>query len=243
MKSRLVLIGLAAIIVLSIVIVPSIAQEVTPTPTPEPTPTPTATPTPTPTATPTPTPTATPTPTPTATPTPTPTATPTPTPTATPTPTSLPGHPQLTISHSSTLVEPKVGAEAIVAVTISNIGDGKATNIRLEEHIPSSITCSYASGATSFTPNYVLWTGGLDPGEVHSIRHTIRVLEARELFFPATATFEDEAGKRYEYTTMVYVTAAAPTPTPTPKIPGFEALFAMGAIAAIGILMLVRRRR
>lgn len=146
------------------------------------------------------------------------------------------------ISYSSTLVEPKVGAEAIVTVTISNVGDGKAKNIRLEEHIPSSITCSYVSGATSFTPNYALWTGDLDPGEVHSIRHTIRVLEVRELFFPATAILEDEAGKRYGYTAMIYVTAVAPTPTPTLKPPGFEAVFAIVGLLAVAYLVLRRGR-
>jgi PGF-CTERM protein len=181
--------------------------------------------------------------------TPTPIITPTAIPTLAPTPTVIPpppptptpkaeGLPQIDIAHSTLLEEPGIGAEAVVTVTIANVGNSVAKNIHLTENIPSSISVSYASGASSFTGNLVLWSGELKPGEVHSITHTIRILEEKNRFFTAKATFKDESGKRYETSTTIYVTAKVPTPTPTP--PGFEAIFAIAGLLAVAYLL--RRR-
>jgi PGF-CTERM protein len=214
----------------------------TPSPTPTITPTPTVTPTSTPVITPTPTPINTSTPTPIVSPTSIPTLTPTltPTPTVTPTPTpKVGGIPQIDIAHSTLLEEPEVGAEAVVTVTIANVGNGVAKNIHLTENIPSSISVSYASGASSFTGNLVLWSGELKPGEVHSITHTVRLLEEKNRFFIAKATFEDEYGKRYETSTTIYVTAKVPTPAPT--LPGFEPIFAIVGLLAVAYLLRLKR--
>lgn len=206
-----------------------VIQEKPPTPSPTPTPTPTITPTPT----------VSPTPTPTSTPTVTPTLPPV-TPTATLTPTKFP---QLDIIHTTLLEEPEIGEETIVTVSVLNQGNGMAKNIMLTESIPSSISVSSASGASSFTGNLVLWSGKLKPGEVHSITHTFKILEEKNRCFPAKVTFEDEYGKRYETSATICVTAKVPTPTPTttttptPTPPGFEAIFAIAGLLVIAYIL------
>ena len=191
----------------------------------EPTPTPTVTPTPTPT------------PTPTVTPTP---VTPTPTPvTPAPTPVAVKKLPQIDIAHTTLKEEPEVGEEAIVTVTIANIGEGTAKNIYLTEHIPSSISVSYVDGASSSTGNLVIWSGELKPGEVHSIKHTFRILEEKNRFFPAKVTFEDEYGIKHEMATTIYVTAKIPEPTP--EEPGFEAIFAIAGLLTVAYVVLRKR--
>ncbi len=220
--------------------VANVLLEEGPDPSPTPSPAPTITPTPasTPIVTPTSTPIVTPTPTPINTPTPIPIVTPTSIPTSTATP-KAEGLPQIDIAHSTLLEEPEVGAEAVVTVTIANVGNSVAKNIHLTENIPSSISVSYASGASSFTGNLVLWSGELKPGEVHSITHTIRLLEEKNRFFTAKATFEDESGKRYETSTTIYVAAKVPTPAPT--LPGFEPIFAIVGLLAVAYLLRLKR--
>jgi uncharacterized repeat protein (TIGR01451 family) len=136
--------------------------------------------------------------------------------TSTPTPTSTIGFPQLNIIHTTLLEEPQIGEEGLVTVSIHNQGNGMAKNITLTESIPSSISVSSVGGASSSSGNLVIWSGELEPGEVHSITHTFKILEERRIFFPAKATFKDEYGKIYETSSTISVMAEGPTPPPTP---------------------------
>jgi PGF-CTERM protein len=158
--------------------------------------------------------------------------------TPTPTPTPMQKLPELKISHTSTKVKPEVGAEAIVTATIANVGEGVAKDIYLTESLPSSIACSYASGATSFSPSLVMWSGELKPGEMHSIKHTIKILEVRDLSFTTDVTCKDDYGKKYEYSTIITI-ETLPTPIPTPT-PGFEVVFAIAGLSVMAYL--VRRK-
>ena len=173
-------------------------------------------------------------------PTTTPTATPVPTAATpqTPTPPVTAGVPQITISQTSLLEEPEIGEEAVLTVTLRNAGDGIAKNIQLTERIPSSVSITYVDGADK-AGNLVIWTGDLNPGELHSIQHTFRILEAKNRFFTARVTYEDAVGNKRETSTEINIMTEVPTPTPTPipTPPGFEAAFVIVGLLAVAYLL------
>jgi uncharacterized repeat protein (TIGR01451 family) len=193
----------------------------------------------------------TPTPSPTVTPTPTLTPTPspvTPTPTPTPTPSGKP-EPELSISQSSLKEEPEVGEEVLITVAILNKGKATAKNIHIEERVPSSISVSYVEGADK-AGSLVYWNGELDPGEAHSITHTLRILEEKSRIIPVTVTYEDASGKEKKQSTDIYLTAeeVIPTPTPTeeqelPNIPWLYIIILVAVVlGGIAIIVAVKRR-
>lgn len=217
-------------------------------PTPTPTPPPETTPTPTPEVTPTVPPTATPTSPPEATPTPTPVPTvppttpiPTPTSTTTPTPT---GEPELSISQTSLKEEPEVGEEVLITVAILNKGKATAKNIHLEERVPSSIAVSYVEGANK-AGGLVYWNGELDPGEAHSITHTLRILEEKSRTIPVTVTYEDASGKKKQKSTEIYLTAEIEKEAPPSPLSNTPWLYIIILIAVIlgGIAIIIAIRR
>jgi uncharacterized repeat protein (TIGR01451 family) len=148
------------------------------------------------------------------------TPTPTPMPPTTPTPSTLPMEkPQLTISHT-TLVEPKIGEETLITVSIENTGNGEAKNIKLRERIPSGVSIDYVDGADS-TGNLVSWDGDLKPTQTHSIKHSLKVLTAGDKIIPVEVTYEAISGTGDKTSTTIVIpvpTPASPSPSvaPTP---------------------------
>lgn len=212
----------------------SVSNSVTITVESETAPTPTSTPTP-----------STPTP---STPTPsTPTLTPTP---STPKPISEPTEePELSISQSSLKEEPEVGEDILITVAILNKGKGTAQNIRLVENIPSSIAVNYVEGGEK-AGSLVYWNGELDSGEAHSITHTLRILEEKNLIIPVTVTYEDASGTEHQQSAEIYLTAETPTQPSTDSTPAFELpdlswpyLIILVAVVFGGIAIIVAVRR
>jgi len=188
--------------------------------------------------------------TPTSTPTPTaPPVTPTPPPTATPIHTATPaptGEPELSISQSSLKEEPEVGEEVLITIAILNKGKATAKNIHLEERIPSSISVNYVEGADK-AGGLVYWNGELEPGESHSITHTLRILEEKSRAIPVTVTYEDASGKTKQKSTEIYLTAepvqeVTPTPSPLANIP-WPYIIILVAVILVGLAIIVAVRR
>lgn len=152
---------------------------------------------------------------------------PTPTPMASPTSTPAVSieeqTPELSISISSSKAEPEVGEEVLITIAILNKGKDTAKNIRLEVSIPSSIVINYVEGADK-AGSLVYWNGELEPGEVHSITHALRILDEKSRVIPVTVTYEDASGNKKKKSTEIYLTAerensAIPTPSPLSNIP------------------------
>jgi uncharacterized repeat protein (TIGR01451 family) len=183
-----------------------------------------------------------------------PTPTPTPTPsTPTPTPSIPPPRiekPQLTISHT-TLVEPKIGEETLITVSIENTGNGEAKNIKLRERIPSGLSIDYVEGADS-TGNLISWDGDLKPAQTHSIKHSIKVLTAGDKIIPVEVTYEGIADKEHitlttSSTIIIKPVSPAPTITPTPTeesdIPWLYIIILVAVVlGGIAIIVAVRRK-
>ena len=151
------------------------------------------------------------------TPTPSPTVRPTLTPTPPPTPPIE--KPQLTISHT-TLVEPKIGEETLITVSIENTGKGEAKNIKLRERIPSGLSIDYVDGADS-TGNLVSWDGDLKPTQTHSVKHSIKVLTAGDKIIPVKVSYEGITGKEHITLTTsstIIIKPVTPAPTHTPTV-------------------------
>ncbi len=177
------------------------------------------------------------------TPSPSPSATLTSSPTLTPepTPTSTFPKPEIEITQTTCIEEPKVGEEIIITVTITNIGKAKAANIYLRETIPSSVAVSSVIGATSSSPNSVLWEGELGAGQMHSIEHRLKILEEKNRFFQAKADFKDEHGNEYQASATIYIMPKTASP-PTPKTAGFEVIFAIAGLLLTVAYLLKRRK-
>ena len=163
--------------------------------------------------------------------------------TPTPTPT---GEPELSISQTTLKEEPEVGEEVLITVAILNKGKATAKNIHLEEHIPSSIAVNYVEGANK-AGGLVYWNGELEPGEAHSITHTLRILEEKSRTIPVTVTYEDASGNKKYKTTEIYLTAeiekeVAPTPSPLSNIPWLYIIILV-AVVLVGLAIIVAVRR
>jgi uncharacterized repeat protein (TIGR01451 family) len=178
---------------------------------------------------------------------------PTSTPSPTPTPSIPPPRiekPQLTISHT-TLVEPKIGEETLITVSIENTGNGEAKNIKLRERIPSGLSIDYVEGADS-TGNLISWDGDLKPAQTHSIKHSIKVLTAGDKIIPVEVTYEGIADKEHitlttSSTIIIKPVSPAPTITPTPTeesdIPWLYIIILVAVVlGGIAIIVAVRRK-
>jgi uncharacterized repeat protein (TIGR01451 family) len=166
---------------------------------------------------------------------PTTTPSPTVTPTLTPIPTPPP-KPQLTISHT-TLVEPKIGEETLITVSIENIGNGEAKNIKLRERIPSGLSIDYVDGADS-TGNLVSWDGDLKPTQTHSVKHSLKVLTAGDKIIPVEVTYEDIAGEvdvTSSTSSTIVIRPVTPAATPTPTVMSITTPVVMSSPAPNGI--------
>jgi uncharacterized repeat protein (TIGR01451 family) len=187
--------------------------------------------------------------------TPSPTVTPTLTPTPTPPIPPLPKKPQLTISHT-TLVEPKIGEETLIIVSIANTGNGEARNIKLRERIPSGLSIDYVDGADS-TGNLVSWDGDLKPAQTHSVKHSLKVLTAGDKIIPVEVTYEDVAGNVRHTSTILKppiptltptvtptpASAVTPTPIEEPDIPWLYIIILVAVVlGGIAIIAAVRRK-
>jgi uncharacterized repeat protein (TIGR01451 family) len=146
-------------------------------------------------------------------------STPIPIPTPTPTPTPPIEKPHLTISHT-TLIEPKIGEETLITVSIENTGNGEAKNIKLRERIPSGLSIDYVEGADS-TGNLISWDGDLKPAQTYSIKHSLKVLTAGDKIIPVEVSYEDVAGMVHVTSTTsstVVIRPISPAPTHTPTV-------------------------
>ena len=168
-------------------------------------------------------------------------------PTPPPTPTSAPTEePELSISQSSLKEEPEVGEEVLITIAILNKGKATAKNIHLEENIPSSISVNYVEGADK-AGGLVYWNGELDPGEAHSITHTLKILEEKSRTIPVTVTYEDASGKKKQKSTEIYLTAEieeeeTPTPSPLANLP-WVYIIILVAVILVGLAIIVAVRR
>ena len=154
--------------------------------------------------------------------------------------------PELSISQSSLKEEPKVGEEVLITVAILNKGKAAAKNIHLEERIPSSIAVNYVEGADK-AGGLVYWNGELEPGEAHSITHTLRILEEKSRTIPITVTYEDAFGTKKQQSTEIYLTAeiekgVPPTPSPLSNIP-WPYIIILVAVVLVGLAIIVAVRR
>ena len=161
-----------------------------------------------------------------------------------PTPT---GEPELSLSQSSLKEEPKVGEEILITAAILNKGKATAKNIHIEEQIPSSIAISYVEGADK-AGGLIYWNGELNPGEAHSITHTLRILEEKSRTIPVIVTYEDAFGKKKQLSTEIYLTAeieeeVTPTPSPLANLPWVYIIVLVAVVlGGIAIIVAVRRR-
>jgi len=150
------------------------------------------------------------------------------------------------------------GDTTTVEVTLQNIGDGVARNIKLTDIIPEGL--ELVEGNTT-------WTGELDPGGVEVVSYKIRAgaLPVRENVtyeLPGVnVTYEDSRGVFYSFTgasILLTVTPKAPVEKPSPGIgervsaflgkmaEGKEKLYlpVLGALLIlIGVAMAVMRRK
>ena len=156
------------------------------------------------------------------------------------------GEPELSISQSSLKEEPKVGEEILITAAILNKGKATAKNIHIEEQIPSSIAVSYVEGADK-AGGLVYWNGELEPGEAHSITHTLRILEEKSRTIPVIVTYEDAFGKKKQQSTEIYLTAVIeeevpPTPSPLANLP-WVYIIVLVAVVLVGLAIIVAVRR
>jgi uncharacterized repeat protein (TIGR01451 family) len=161
----------------------------------------------------------------------------------------------LKTAHDRELLE---GGTTTVEVTLQNIGDGVARNVRLTDAIPLGF--ELVMGNTT-------WTGELDPGGVEVVTYSIKakklsVSEKVTYELPeVNVTYEDVRGVFYSFTgasILVTVNPKAPEEKPPPAIgnrvssyigmitKGKEKLYlslAGGILVAIAVALLALRRR
>ena len=145
------------------------------------------------------------------------------------------------------------GGSTKVEVTLQNIGDGVARNVRLADRIPRGL---------ELVRGNLTWTGELEPGGVEVVEYVVRaspLLVKEEVTYElpgVNVTYEDTRGIFYSFT------GASILLTVTPKAPAEEPAAGVGAdiltmvkekkmyllaaallAAAIAVLAAVKRRR